>query len=354
MRSLGYAAIALVAAVALVGAGSLSSRSQSSLSPEQTYLLQMWDRPYVTTTMLWNAAHNDNGLGDSNGDGSSSYEAYDTFGHNGGNSLQGEIDSDLKQILPSSELKTSSGSSNSWSTSALADSDWGRHTSNYDWDGPDAHVHSWDSDQQVQMKSELRKMYSKGIDHISKKITEQAEKDAGGGFYSKWAKLAGNKISKGHKIGLSQNQAKLFKEAEKSEEKEEAKKASYVKAIKTASVKQEASDKHEDKSAQQAAVKAKIHAADRLAAKLNSHKSHSSKHASSSKEPVAPSEDPGKIGDKSAVKELRKTLSGAKNAAAKAAARKKMAALEQQIKRDFDSVTSYAHKVRTSLPPMKA
>ena len=79
-------------------------------------------------------------------------------------------------------------------------------------------------------------------------------------------------------------------------------------------------------------------------------------------EPVAPSEDPGKIGDKSAVKveadrkgsklneaqELRKTLSGAKNAAAKAAARKKMAALEQQIKRDFDSVTSYAHKVKNS------
>jgi len=345
----------MAAAVALVGAGSLSQRSSSSsLSPQQAYLLQMWDRPYVTTTKLWNAAHNDNGLGDSDGDGSSSYETYDTFGHNGGSSLQGEIDSDLKQILPSSELKTS-GSSSSWGTSQLADSSWGRKSSNYDWDGPDAHVHSWDDDQQVQMKAELRKMYSKGIDHISKQITAKAEKDAGGGFYSKWAKLAGNKLSKGHKIGLSQNQAKLFKEAEKSEEKEDAKKASYVKAIKSASVKEEAEDKHKDKSAQQAEVKAKIHAADRLAAKLNSHSSeHASKRASSSKEPVAPSEDPGKIGDKSAVKELRKTLSGAKNAAAKAAARKKMAALEQQIKRDFDSVTSYAHKVRTSLPPMKA
>jgi hypothetical protein len=31
-----------------------------------------------------------------------------------------------------------------------------------------------------------------------------------------------------------------------------------------------------------------------------------------------------------------------------------MAALEQQIKNDFKSVTSFARKVKTSLPPLKA
>ena len=69
---------------------------------------------------------------------------------------------------------------------------------------------------------------------------------------------------------------------------------------------------------------------------------------------AAPKADPGKIGSKSAVRGLKDALEAAKTAKAKRAARHKMVALEQQIKNDFNRVTSFAHQVKTSLPPMRA
>lgn len=52
--------------------------------------------------------------------------------------------------------------------------DWGSHSySSDDDDGiqmPDTHVHSWDSGDSVALKSQLKKMFSKGINRVSKEI----------------------------------------------------------------------------------------------------------------------------------------------------------------------------------------
>eukprot|EP00961_Rhodomonas_salina_P294042 3934224-Rhodomonas_salina.2 len=48
----------------------------------------------------------------------------------------GDMDSDLKAILPSSELKgdgLSHSNSHEWDTSELADTDWGHHSSDSSW-----------------------------------------------------------------------------------------------------------------------------------------------------------------------------------------------------------------------------
>jgi len=239
----------------------------------------------------------------------------------------------------------------------LADSDdWGTHSySSDDNDGiemPDTQVHSWDSADSVALKQQLRHMFSKGINRVSKAITAKAETSTKG-FYGKWAKVAGKKISDGSKkIGLDKTQAKLYQEAEKSEQKEQAKKAPFIKAVKQVVSKDEKKHQKSAKAkgaAHDSEVKAKLRAADKLATKLAKHKAKSAhkKHVG------PPKADPGKIGSKTAVKALKHTLDTA-HGKAKAAARKKMAALEQQIKNDFNQVTSFAHKVKTSLPPMKA
>jgi hypothetical protein len=63
-------------------------------SQEQIALLEMWQRPYQTTTMLWNAASDDSGadMSDQSGDGftedladsSASYEKYSTSNYDSG------------------------------------------------------------------------------------------------------------------------------------------------------------------------------------------------------------------------------------------------------------------------------
>ena len=292
----------------------------------------MWDRPYhtVTTTMLWNAASDDAGSFNSNQDDTQ----YDTYGQSS-LSDSGDDDGDTE----------------------LADNNWGTHSySSDDSDGieaPDTSVHSWDSANSVALKQELKHMFSKGINHVSKNIVAKAE-ESSKGFFGKWAKVASTKMKSGHgkKFGLNSAQRKLYKEAEKSEQKEQAKKAPFIKAVKKAVSKEQKSDAHkakaEGKAAHDSAVKAKLKAADKLATKLVASKKVVKKHAG------PPKADPGKIGSKSAVKALKQSLDTAKDHKAKVAARKRMAALEQQIKNDFKSVTSFAHKVKTSLPPMKA
>lgn len=187
----------------------------------------------------------------------------------------------------------------------------------------------------------------------------QAEKQASPGFFGKWAKLAGKKmIGKDHKkFGLSSSQAKLYKEAESSEVTESKKKEKFVKAADRLAAKKAAAAKlAENKSgggsaaSKFASEKHKLQAADKLAAKIAGAK-HAKAQATKGEEPNA---DPGSIGSKSAVHNALKRLKNAHGTAAKKAAQKKMAALEQQIKSDFNSVTEFANKVKTSLPPMKA
>ena len=96
-------------------------------------------------------------------------------------------------------------------------------------------------------------------------------------------------------------------------------------------------------------VKAKLKAADKLASKLAAHEAKKKQ----ARHEGPPKANPGKIGSVSAVKALKHSLDTA-HGKAKVAARKKMAALEQQIKNDFSQVTSFAHKIKTSLPPIKA
>jgi len=314
------------------------SSGSSAVTPHQTELLNMWDKPYhtVTTTMLWNAASDDAGSDNSNSDDT----AYDTYGNSASLSDDSDGDGD---------------------TEDLADNNWGTKSySSDDNDGiemPDTSVHSWDSSDSVALKQQLKHMFSKGINRVSKQIAAKAE-DSSKGFFGKWAKVAGQKISSGDKkIGLDSSQAKLYKEAEKSEQKEQAKKAPFIKAVKQV-VSKEQKEHHSSKSSSGAAhdkaVKAKLKAADKLATKLAKHKheEHAAKKKAAKKDAM-PKADPGKIGSKSAVKALKHSLDTA-HGKAKLAARKKMAALEQQIKNDFASVTSFAHKVKTSLPPMKA
>jgi hypothetical protein len=228
---------------------------------------------------------------------------------------------------------------------------------------PDTHVHSWDSSNSAALKEQLHKMFSKGINKISKQITAKAEHEASSkGFFGHWAKVATKKISQ-KKFGLNSSQRKLYKEAESSVLKDQAKQAASIKAYKTVVSKEqkaEDSKKHGTKLATTAAHdlsdKAKLKAADRLSTKLTRHRKQASlKHKKAKAAPAGPPKaDPGKIGSKSAVKALKQSLESAKSHKAKAAARAKMVALMQQIKNDFASVTSFAHKVKTSLPPMKA
>ena len=52
--------------------------------------------------------------------------------------------------------------------------DWGSHSYSSDDNGgiqmPDTHVHSWDSGDSVALKTQLKKMFSKGINRVSKEI----------------------------------------------------------------------------------------------------------------------------------------------------------------------------------------
>jgi len=330
------ATVAAVAAMVLLGAAMFVSYGGSATTTvQQTELLNLWDRPYhtvTTTTMLWNAASDDAGS-TSYGRNDDDDTEYDTYGKSSSLSDDGDNSGDTE----------------------LADTDWGTHSYSHDSnDGiqmPDTQVHSWDSGNSVALKQQLKKMFSKGINRVSKQIADKAEAQESKGFYSKWAKVAGKKISAGDKqIGLDSKQAKLYKEAEASEVKEQAKKAPFIKAVaKVVSKEQKKSAEHNksaDKVSHDQAVKAKLRAADKLATKLAEHK----KKAASG----PPKADPGKIGSKSAVKALKEKLDNAHGHKAKAEARKKMAALEQQIKNDFKSVTSFARKVKTSLPPLKA
>ncbi len=79
-RLVAWAAVALVSAICLVGVA-MAGRETAS-APEQVALMDMWNRPYLTT-MLWNAAHDDDGSSDSDSydDSSNDYTAFDTYGH---------------------------------------------------------------------------------------------------------------------------------------------------------------------------------------------------------------------------------------------------------------------------------
>jgi len=316
------AAVAAVAAMALIGAAMFVSSGSSAMTPHQTELLNMWEKPYhtVTTTMLWNAASDDAG---SDNSGSSDDTEYDTYGN--------------------SASLSDSGSSGDWGTKSYSSDD------NDGIEMPDTSVHSWDSSDSVALKQQLKHMFSKGINRVSKEIAAKAEASNTKGSEGKWAKVAGKKITANNKkFGLNHAQAKLYNEAEKSEQKEQAKKAPFIKAVKKVVSKEETKDAHTSTAAGKVAhdsqVKAKLKAADKLATKL----------AAAKKAQGPPKDDPGMVGSKSAVKAIKSQLDTAHGHSAKVAARKKMAALEQQIKTDFKSVTSFAHTVKTSLPPMKA
>eukprot|EP00961_Rhodomonas_salina_P294043 3934224-Rhodomonas_salina.3 len=88
-RLLPWAALALVAATCLIGVAVLN-QGESSTPPEATQLMQMWNRPF-TTSMLWNAAHDEQGSYHSSDydDNSNDYTAFDTYGHGSGGSGYG-------------------------------------------------------------------------------------------------------------------------------------------------------------------------------------------------------------------------------------------------------------------------
>mmetsp|Transcript_7276 Transcript_7276/g.16038 ORF Transcript_7276/g.16038 Transcript_7276/m.16038 type:complete len:376 (-) Transcript_7276:281-1408(-) len=349
--ALGFAAVALLVCAAVVA-------QRGTASPEQTALAQLWETPYATrTTMLWNAADDSQGSGHWGGssDSSSSYTQYDTFGHSGGDS---DGDSD-------GESSGSSSLASSWGHHSDGDMSDSGHDSSDGGDGDDSDdysttddayapttVHSWDSSQNVKLKSMLKKMYHQGIDKVSKSVAAEAEKQATPGFFGKWAKLAGKKISgKGHKkYGLSSAQAKLYKDAEASEVVESKKKRKFAKAADSLAAKKEAaaaklagkkvggSTADRKRRAQNHIIKA----ADKLAENITRKKK---------KAGAEPAANPGVIGSKSAVHDAMKRLNTAHGANQRAAAQKKMVSLEAQIKSDFSSVTEFAHKVKTSLPP---
>jgi len=333
----------------------------------------MWQQPYHTTTMLWNAASDDSGsdMSDQSGDGftqdladsSESYEKYSTSNYDSG-SHDSDSDDNLKQILPSSVLGGDGQAvhTHEWDTSKLSNNDhWDSHTSDQSWSGnhnsivdkswlgTDMKTHSWDSAQDTQLKQELKKMYNKGINAIPKSVAQEAAQDADQSFFKKWAKL-GKKISKG-KTGLSDKQIKLYKEAEKSVERDEKKKEKFVKAVHKTLSKATAANAPQANSAVKHAltVKDKLKAADRLAAKLTAAQHHAAHKAAvkAKAEAKEPSADPGIVGDRAAVHAIAQT----KNPKAMEA---KMSRLRQKIEADFDKVTKFAHAVKKSLPPLKA
>eukprot|EP00961_Rhodomonas_salina_P294041 3934224-Rhodomonas_salina.1 len=52
-------------------------------------------------------------------------------------------------------------------------------------------------------------MYHKGVNHVPKKIAQEAEKEASSNFFGKWAKIAGKKMAKsGKKYGLDSAQVR--------------------------------------------------------------------------------------------------------------------------------------------------
>ena len=94
------------------------------------------------------------------------------------------MDSDLKSIIPSSERAgtgLSSDHDNEWDTSKLSnDDDWDKHSSTSDGDdsvgGNDSSwlkQHSWESGKTAKLKQEIKKMYHKGINAISKSIAKE-------------------------------------------------------------------------------------------------------------------------------------------------------------------------------------
>jgi hypothetical protein len=123
------AASVLFLAIAFIN---LAGNTASGPSSEQIALLEMWQQPYHTTTMLWNAASDDSGsdMSDQSGsaftqdlsDSSESDEKYSTSNYDSGrlvffllgydkvifsliHPLSHDSDDDsLKQILPSSVL----------------------------------------------------------------------------------------------------------------------------------------------------------------------------------------------------------------------------------------------------------
>jgi len=342
-------------------------------SQEQIALLQMWQQPYHTTTMLWNAASDDtdSDMSDQSGftqdlaDSSQSYEKYSTKDYDSG-SHDSESDDNLKQILPSSVLGGDGQAvhTHEWDTSKLSSNDhWDSHGSDESWNGnhdsvadkswlgTDLKSHSWDSAQSSQLKQELKKMYDKGINAIPKSVAKEAAQDADQSFFNKWAKL-GKKISKS-KTGLSDKQIKLYKEAEKSVERDEKKKEKFVKAVHNKLSKATSAKSPKATSAVKHAlkVKDKLKAADRLAAKLTASHHHAAHKAAAAKakkvEAKEPSADPGIVGDRAAVHAIAQT----KNPKVMEA---KMSRLRQKIEADFDKVTKFAHAVKKSLPPLKA
>jgi len=330
--------------------------------------------------MLWNAASDDSGsdMSDQSGDGftqdlsdsSASYEKFSTSDYNSGSHDGG--DDNLKQILPSSVLGGDGQAvhTHQWDTSKLSDNDhWDSHGSDNSWNGDhdsiadkswlgtDMKTHSWDSSQNTQLKQELKKMYNKGINAIPKSVAKEAAQDADQSFFKKWAKV-GKKISKG-KTGLSDKQVKLYKEAEKSVERDEKKKEKFVKAVhkkltKATAAAAAAAAKGTDAVKHALKVKDKLKAADRLAAKLTAaHRHAAHKVAAAAPAPAKPAAakepaaDPGLVGDRAAVHAIAQT----KNPNVMEA---KMSRLRQKIEADFDKVTKFAHAVKKSLPPLKA
>jgi pyruvate/2-oxoglutarate dehydrogenase complex dihydrolipoamide acyltransferase (E2) component len=373
------AASVLFLAIAFIN---LAGNTASGPSSEQIALLEMWQQPYHTTTMLWNAASDDSGsdMSDQSGsaftqdlsDSSESDEKYSTSNYDSGS--HDSDDDSLKQILPSSVLGGDGQAvhTHQWDTSKLSNNDhWDSHGSDNSWSGDhdsiadkswlstDVKTHSWDSPQNSQLKQELKKMYNKGINAIPKSVAKEAAQDADQSFFKKWAKV-GKKISKG-KTGLSDKQVKLYKEAEQSVERDEKKKEKFVKAVHkkltkataAAAAAAAAAAKGTDAVKHALKVKDKLKAADRLAAKLTSTRHHAAHKAAAAKaaaKPAAakePAADPGLVGDRAAVHAIAQTKNPTRMEA-------KMSRLRQKIEADFDKVTKFAHAVKKSLPPLKA
>ena len=219
--------MAAVTIGAVMFAAGPSGRSTAA-HPHATELLAMWDRPYhtQTTTMLWNAASDDAGMDNSNSDSddSAAYTQFDTFGHSAS--------------LSAGDSGNDEGYGGDSGETELADSDSfdddNSDSSYSDISVPDTHVHSWDSANSAALKQQLRKMFSKGINKVSKEVAAKAEKTASAqGFYGKWAKGLTSK-SNTKEFGMDKTQRKLYKEAETSVLKDQAKKAPLIKAVKQA------------------------------------------------------------------------------------------------------------------------
>ena len=228
------AAVAAVTIGAVMFAAGPSGRSTAA-HPHATELLAMWDRPYhtQTTTMLWNAASDDAGMDNSNSDSddSAAYTQFDTFGHSASLSAG---DSGNDEGYGGDSGETELADSDSFDDDNSEDSYDNSDSSYSDISVPDTHVHSWDSANSAALKQQLRKMFSKGINKVSKEVAAKAEKTASAqGFYGKWAKGLTSKSNK-KEFGMDKTQRKLYKEAETSVLKDQAKKAPLIKAVKQA------------------------------------------------------------------------------------------------------------------------